>query len=369
MRVAAAGVDPVTARAAIVCAGALMLSALAVDAPAADAGAFLPEVSIASPAGGLAYNWIASKSRDYRLYVPASYVKGRPAPLLVMLHGCKQDPESFAAGTRMNRLADEYGFLVLYPRQSALANGYSCWNWFDPRTQSRGGEAAIVMAMVDDVVARYSIDADRIYVAGMSAGGAFAAILGSCYADVFAAAAVHSGFPYGVADNPIAGLRVMEKAYAYDAEKSGQAAFDCRGGGRRTMPLLVIQGAEDDKVLPKAAGDVIKQFAQVDDLCDDGQDNDSVSATRLAKDTVAAAPGTHAYTVSTYSRAGKPLLQEVLVTGLGHAWSGGEDGREKPGDRAKYPYNDPQGPDASRMMWGFFSQHALSGNPACAVRK
>lgn len=332
-------------------------------------GEFLPAVSVASPDGGLTYNWIVSRSRDYRLYVPASYVKGKPMPLVVMLHGCKQDPESFAAGTRMNRLADEHGFLALYPRQSALANGYSCWNWFDPSTQARGGEAAIVMAMVDDVRARYSVDAERIYVAGISAGGAFAAILASCYADVFAAAAVHSGFPYGVADNPIAGLRVMEKAYPYDAEKSGRAAFDCRGGGRRTLPMLVIHGTEDDKVLPKAAGDVVQQFAQVGDLCDDGQDNDSVAATRLTKQAVAGEVGGHAYVVSTLSRAGKPLLQEVLVTGLGHAWSGGDDGRQSPDERVKYPYNDPRGPDASRMIWAFFAQHTLADNPACAVRK
>jgi poly(hydroxyalkanoate) depolymerase family esterase len=350
---------------------AIMALLLAARAGATgEQGEFLPNVTIASRDGGLAYNWVVSNSRDYRLYVPKGHVKGAPMPLVVMLHGCKQDPESFSAGTRMNRLADEYGFLVLYPRQSILANGYSCWNWFDPRTQARGGEAAIVMAMVDDVVRRHSVDADRIYVAGISAGGAFAAILASCYADVFAAAAVHSGFPYGVADNPIAGLRVMEKAYPYDAERSGKAAFDCRGSGRRAIPMLVIHGSLDDKVLPKASGDVIKQFAQVEDFCDDGEDNDSVAATRLVKEVVAAPPdGQHAYEVSTLKRGGKPMLQEVLVTGLGHAWSGGDDGRGKPGDPVKYPYNDPLGPDASRMMWHFFAQHTLSGNPACAVRK
>lgn len=357
------------ARALAGCAALVALCALAPPSLAAERGEFLAEASVASPDGGLVYNWIVSKSRDYRLYVPAGYVKGKPVPLVVMLHGCKQDPESFAAGTRMNRLADEHGFLVLYPRQSVLANGYSCWNWFDPRTQARGGEAAIVMAMVDAVSARYSVDANRIYVAGISAGGAFAAILASCYADVFAAAAVHSGFPYGVADNPIGGLRVMGSAYPYDAEKSGRAAFDCRGSGQRTMPLLVIHGSEDDKVLPKAAGDVIRQFAQVDDLCDDGEDNDSVSATRLTRQTVAAESGRHAYVVSTFSRGGKPLLQEVLVTGLGHAWSGGDDGRRKPDDRVKYPYNDPLGPDASRMMWDFFAQHTRADNPVCTMRK
>jgi poly(3-hydroxybutyrate) depolymerase len=196
------------------------------------------------------------------------------------------------------------------------------------------------------------------------------AILASCYADVFAAAAVHSGFPYGVADNPIAGLRVMETAYPYDAEKSGRAAFDCRGAGRRTMPMLVIQGSLDDKVLPKASGDVIRQFAQVDDLCDDGEDNDSVAATSLVMTAVPASPGgQYAYEVSTLSRGGKPMLREVVVQGLGHAWSGGDDGRERPDDRVKYPYNDPQGPDASRMMWEFFAQHTRSENPVCTVRK
>jgi poly(hydroxyalkanoate) depolymerase family esterase len=270
----------------------------------------------------------------------------------------------------MNSVADEHGFLVLYPRQSALANGYACWNWYDPRTLARGGEAAIVMSMIDDVSRRYSVDPDRIYVAGISAGGALTSILASCYADVFAAAAVHSGFPYGVASNPVTALRAMETPYPYDAEQSGKAAFECRGSGRRAMPLLVIHGTLDDKVLPKAAGDVIRQFAQVEDYCDDGQDNDSVAATRLVKDAVPAqSEGKHAYEVSTFSRNGQPVLQQVMVTGLGHAWSGGDDGRSKAGDPVRYPYNDPQGPDASRMMWRFFSQHTLSGNPACAVRK
>jgi poly(hydroxyalkanoate) depolymerase family esterase len=336
---------------------------------AGEAGEFLPDAEIASADGRLAYNLVASRSRDYRLYLPRGYTKGKPMPLVVMLHGCKQDPEVFAAGTRMNRIADEQGFLVLYPRQSKLANGYSCWNWYDPRTLSRGGEAAIVMAMVADVAGRYSVDADRIYVAGISAGGAFTSILASCYADVFAAAAVHSGFPYGVADSPLSGMRVMERAYPYDSEKSGREAFECRGSGRRAMPLLVIHGALDDKVLPKASGDVIKQFAQVEDYCDDGQDNDSVAATRLVKQAFPAQGGKHAYEVSTFARNGKPMLQEVVVDGLGHSWSGGDDGRTKPADSVKYPYNDPQGPDASRMMWDFFSQHTLSANPACAVRK
>ena len=359
---------PFPIRHAMVC---LFAIAISMESQAtAEQGAFLPEASIGSADGGLTYNWIVPKSRDYRLYLPKGYVQGKPKPLVVMLHGCRQDPENFAAGTRMNRLADEHGFLALYPGQSVLANGYSCWNWFDPRTQARGGEAAIVMAMVDDVVRRYGVDTDRIYVAGISAGGAFSAILASCYSDVFAAAAVHSGFPYGVADNPISGMRAMEKAYPYDAEKSGKAAFECRGSGRRAMPMLVLQGSADDKVLPKAAGDVIKQFAQLEDYCDDGKDNDSATSTQLVKESLPAKPGEqHAYAVSTLTRDGKPVLREVMVTGLAHAWSGGDDGRMNPGDKVKYPYNDPLGPDASRMIWSFFSQHTLSGNAACAVRQ
>jgi poly(hydroxyalkanoate) depolymerase family esterase len=325
---------------------------------------------VASAEGGLAYNWVVPKSRDYRLFVPKDYTEGKSMPLVVMLHGCAQDPESFAAGTRMNRIADEHGFFVLYPRQTRLANPYSCWNWYDPRTQARGGEAAIVMAMVDEVVGRYGIDADRIYVAGVSAGGAFTSILASCYSDVFAAAAVHSGFPFGVADGPISAMRVMEKAYPYDSDRAGKAAFDCRGSGRRAIPVLVIHGTRDDKVLPKAAGDAVKQFAQVEDLCDDGQDNDSVAATRLVNELVPEQAGkTRAYQVSTFARDGKPMLQEVMVTGLGHGWSGGDDGRENPADKVKYPYNDPLGPDASRMIWRFFSQHTRSANPACAVKR
>ncbi len=287
-------------------------------------------------------------SRDYRLYLPDGLDPGIARPLLVLLHGCKQDPEGFAAGSRMNALADREGFLVLYPRQDAASNIERCWNWFDGFTQNRLGEAAIIMGMVDEVAKRYPVDQHRIYVAGLSAGGAMAAILASCYADVFAAAAIHSGVAYKAATAPWNALAALEAGSRTAPEAAGRDAWKCSNSTQRPMPVIVFQGDADERVRPINADQVVRQFAQMGDLADDGQDNDSVKAAPTAT-TREQQPGGHAYTVREYRYGGTMLLLEYRIQGMAHAWSGGDEAQ---------PYNDAAGPDATELMWRFFTQHS-----------
>ncbi|HSD61210.1 MAG TPA: PHB depolymerase family esterase [Burkholderiales bacterium] len=297
--------------------------------------------------GFLFYAPMVWPSRDYKLYVPAGLPKDEPAPLVVMLHGCKQDPDAFAAGTRMNQLADRHGFRVLYPRQGALQNVEHCWNWFDAASQRGWGEAAIIAGMVEDVAKRNPVDRHRIYVAGLSAGGAMTSILASCRADLFAAAAVHSGVAYEAATNPWTALAALEDGGSTPPDEAGRDAWKCSGSAARAMPVIVFQGESDTRVRPVNAGRIVGAFAQMNDLADDGKDNDSVKAqpTSARAETVS---GQRAYLVREYAYGGKTLIREYRVEGMGHAWSGGDEAQ---------PYNDRLGPDASALIWEFFSQH------------
>jgi poly(hydroxyalkanoate) depolymerase family esterase len=138
----------------------------------------------------------AAGTRAYRLYVPSGY-RGQPLPLVVMLHGCSQTPDDFATGTTMNAVAEENDCLVAYPGQTQSANGSNCWNWFLDTDQRRDrGEPSIIADITKEIARGYSIDVARTYVAGLSAGGAMAAIMATTYPDVFAAAGIHSGLAY-----------------------------------------------------------------------------------------------------------------------------------------------------------------------------
>lgn len=320
---------------------------LSIFAPPALAGQWNPG-RYSTWSGFLLYTPWVWPSRDYRLYVPDNLAPGSPRPLVVMLHGCKQEPDDFAAGTRMNALADREGFLVLYPKQDAASNIDRCWNWFDSFSQNRLGEAAIIMGMVEEVAGEYPVDRRRIYVAGLSAGGAMAAVLASCYADVFAAAAVHSGVAYKAATAPWEALSALEKGSRTAPDTGGRDAWKCSKSTRRPIPVAIFQGEADERVRPVNADHLVRQFAQMGDLADDGRDNDSVKAAPTAT-TLEQQPQGHAYLLREYRYGGKMMIQEIRVQGMGHAWSGGDDAK---------PYNDAAGPDATQLMWRFFIQHS-----------
>ena len=268
-------------------------------------------------------------SRRYRLYVPARAASG-PRPLVVMLHGCQQSAGDFAAGTAMNRLAEEHGCLVLYPDQERGANSSNCWNWFDAAHQKRGqGEPALLAGMTGQVVQEHGADPRRVYVAGLSAGGAMAAVLGAAYPDVYAAVGVHSGLPAGAARDLMSGLHAMKG--------SGK-------GGRHTplhrrVPLIVFHGDQDAVVHPSNGAALYRQFTGA------GMD----ASLREIEESGAAGAGRGHTRTTALDGDGRVVAEHWVVHGAGHAWAGGDPAGS---------YTDAMGPDASAEMLRFFLNQA-----------
>jgi poly(hydroxyalkanoate) depolymerase family esterase len=290
------------------------------SAPTATPGQFI-EKMYRGPAG----------SRRYKVYVPSGY-SGEACPLIVMMHGCTQSPDDFAAGTRMNELAEQGTFFVAYPEQPASANPRKCWNWFTSENQQRDrGEPSLVAGITREIMHEYAIDRERVYVAGMSAGGAAAAVLGATYPDLYAAVGVHSGVAPGLAHD-------VPSAFA--AMKTGrlQNGADQRSNDRSKgpIPTIVFHGDRDSKVNKRNA----ERFA------------DDLSAPAFTERTEARqTSGGRSYTKTTYTdAAGRDVLERWSVHGAGHAWSGGN---------AAGSHTDAQGPNASLEMARFFLSHRL----------
>jgi len=272
-------------------------------------------------------------TRSYKLYVPGGYT-GQEVPLIVMLHGCTQNPDDFATGTRMNGLAEEHTFLVAYPAQSGNANMQRCWNWFQAADQQRGrGEPSIIAGITKQVMDEYEVEEGRVYVAGMSAGGAMAAILGATYPDLYAAVGVHSGLAPGSAHDLSSAFTAMRQGGPVVAQPENT------GQQRKILPTIIFHGDGDTTVHPRN-GERLLAHLKV------GSRNGSSPRVNTRRGGV---PGGYEYTRFTYRDAsGRDLVERWSVHGLGHAWSGGS-----------YPgsYTDPKGPDASAEMLRFFRQH------------
>jgi poly(hydroxyalkanoate) depolymerase family esterase len=277
---------------------------------------------------------------EYKTYLPTRY-EGQALALVVMLHGCKQDPDDFAAGTRMNELAEEQGFVVVYPKQAGKSNVSRCWNWFQTKNQQRDhGEPSLIAGLTRQVVDDYRLDARRVYVAGLSAGGAMAAIMGTTYPDVYSAVGIHSGLAYAAArDVPSAFAAMRGPGAKRSKRKHGRVS------STRTIPTIVFHGDSDTTVHPSNGEHVIAQASpqSSEHKVNAGQDAPSEASVENGE-----ASG-RAYTRTIYrDAAGKPVTEHWLVHGAGHAWSGGS---------ANGSYSDPNGPDASREMLRFFLHH------------
>ncbi len=287
----------------------------------------------------------AADCRNYKLWVPASYNGSASVPLVLMLHGCTQNPDDFAAGTQMNAVADANNFLVVYPEQPSSANASQCWNWFLPNHQARGaGEPAILAQIVAQVRGAYNVDARRMFVAGLSAGAAMTVIMGATYPDLFAAIGVAAGLEYK-AGTDLPSALIAQETGGPDPNQQGQLAYQAMSGYQHRMPVIVFHGTLDATVAPKNGDQVISQWAQTNDLIDDGLDNDSVDdvADQMLPGVV---PNGHTYTRYLYNDAsGRVLMEKWIVDGMRHAWSGGS---------ASGSYTDPTGPNASAEMWRFF---------------
>lgn len=264
---------------------------------------------------------------DYMLFVPARAAAESPAPrpLVVMLHGCTQDPADFAAGTRMNAHARECGAIVLYPAQAQRAHGQKCWNWFKTPHQHRGrGEPALLAALTEHIARQEQADRARVYVAGLSAGGAMAHILGHCYPDVYAAVGVHSGLPHGAADDMMSALNAMRSGPPVARRESATPA----------PPTIVFHGDADRTV--HASNGLAIVAGAVPGAVSEGR---SASGRRFTRTLYPAS-------------AGRGDAEHWRLHAAGHAWSGGS---------AQGSYTQPEGVDASREMLRFFRAHRLGG--------
>lgn len=294
----------------------------------------------------------AARDHPYFVYTPVRYQIGTKAPLFVMLHGCTQTSKEFAAGTGMNDLADQHGFVVLYPQQLSANNRQRCWNWFTPVNQRcGGGEPARIVAMIQAIqqdTAHWTIDPHRIYVAGISAGGAMAGILGATYPHVFAAIAVHSGVEYQAATTVINALRVMRRGGPHPV-RQGQAAHAAMGSSARMMPTIVFHGTHDRTASPINGDQVVQQWMQTNSLASNQTYMPDFSSP--ARTTVGQVLAGHSYTVSTWKTVDGDEIQVYWkVEGMGHAWSGGNQGAS---------YTDARGPSASLAIYEFFMKHPL----------
>ena len=290
--------------------------------------------------------------RTYWLYVPDGYQAATPVPLVMMLHGCTQNGSGFATSTGMNTVADAETFLVAYPQQPSSANSSQCWNWFETSHQSRGsGEPALLAGIVGDVDGSYSVDEDRVFVAGFSAGAAMAVILGATYPDVFSGIAVHSGLEYKAATSLLSGFTAMSSG-GPSPDAQGQAAYNAMGSRARLLPVMVIHGTSDFTVATVNGDQVLSQWAQTNDLASDGVDQDDVDDDEELMEG-GQVPGGRTFVRYVYEDgSGHPLMEKIVVDGMGHNWSGGALGGT---------FTDPDGPDASQLLVDFFLG---SGPPA-----
>lgn len=290
-------------------------------------GARFDELSFANEAG----------SRLYKIYVPSGYA-GQPLPLVIMLHGCTQSPDDFAAGTQMNALAEEQTFLVAYPAQAQSANVSKCWNWYKSEDQHRDqGEPSIIAGITQQIVQDYAVDPRRIYVAGLSAGGAAAAIMGAAYPDLYAAIAIHSGLACGAAHDVASAFTAMRQG-------GSDKRHALRNAGR-SVPTIVFHGDRDTTVNPTNGDQII------------AQSNVNVSVhTRTLRGVTEDGVG-YTRTIGV-DENGRTILEHWLIHGGGHAWSGGS---------LEGSYTDPRGPDASREMLRFFFELADARLPEVSV--
>ncbi len=292
----------------------------------------------------------------YRLFAPEVEPPVSARPLLVVLHGCQQSAEDMVRLSRFDALARTHGFVVLYPETGpSVKNPYGCWRWWAPENQIReGGEPEVIVNMVSEASSVISVDRQRVYVAGLSSGGAMSAILGALYPEVFAAIGVHSGMPYAAASTGPCALRAMSGG-ALDPESRATIAYHAQGQAHRVMPLMVIQGSEDDVVAPENAALLIRQFAQLNDMADDGDGaNQSIDAIADSTRQDQIADG-KPFRIRVYHDArGDEIMREVMVTGMGHAWAGGP---------TEANFSDPDGPDAALLYWTFFKDRNLRNPP------
>lgn len=293
-----------------------------------------------------------SGTRKYSLYFPESLRLGaKPKSLVVMLHGCKTTAKDFASGTRMNDFAESHQMLVLYPHQESDSNSQLCWNWFLAFNQGReSGESGIIAQMIREVRSHYSIQRDRTWIAGMSAGGAMASIMASCYPDLVSAAAIHSGLTYQAALDGLSAPWVLKHGPVLSSQVTAANAFQCSGFSNLPVRVVALHGAADKPVPSLHLDALVSHFIALRDYRDGGYFRWGLAPLKSHQSEFnpARPPSKeYSYSVTDYREFenSSVLLRRILVSRLDHAWSGGDP---------RYAYNDSLGPDFSKLMIEFF---------------
>jgi poly(hydroxyalkanoate) depolymerase family esterase len=288
----------------------------------------------------------------YWLYLPRQVpdtVARDGWPLVVMLHGCHQDATQFAEGTRMNRLAEEKGYAVLYPQQRVDVQAQRCWRWYDRSTQQGDGDTALLAALVAGVCERHAIDRRRIYACGISAGAGMAAVLALNHPELIAAVGLHSAPVFGAGHSTVGALQVMRHGAPFHADAAIRAVLERRSeqelpavaAPMPPMPALLIQGEDDQVVDPVNQRQLARQWLQLNGL-------PAGPAMRVAVKPAGRGGSRNAHEIHDYLVGRKVVLRVVRIAGLGHAWSGGDPA---------LAFNAKAGPDASRMALEFFGRH------------
>ena len=280
----------------------------------------------------------------YELYVPSGKAL-EPLPLVVMLHGCQQTAAEFAAATRLNELAERKGFAVLYPQQSSTSDRNRCWHWYKRPTQQGQGDVALVAAMVRQIQIKNSFDASRIYVAGLSAGAGLAALLALNHPDLFAAVGLHSAPVFGTADSAISGFGAMQQgSSSHRAAAHALLATDPMLAHKGGLPAMLIHGDRDAVVRRVNLRQLEEQFR----IINAGVITQPTPVRKSYPGRETGRSPRHAYTTVSYAGGRRPQVVSCEISGLGHAWSGGD---------SNLPFTAREGPNASLMFWEFFARH------------
>ncbi|TYR81680.1 PHB depolymerase family esterase [Priestia megaterium] len=308
--------------------------------------------TVSTQPGG-SFKTYTHKGKKFKLYLPENYHFLKSYPLMVMLHGCTQNADDFAIGTEMNSLADEKGFIVVYPQQSSNANLKKCWNWFEPLHQLRGfGEPAIIAGIVKKVKKMHFIQEDKVFIAGLSAGGAMSIVMGVTYPELFSGIGVAAGLEYQAALNVFNAYAAMANQ-GPSPVKQGRIAYQQMGRRAKPLPVIVFHGNADSTVNLANADQVVQQWITTNNLAYNGKVDGWIND-KPKKITEEKRRFGRDYTSYRFeSETGELAIDKYVIKGMGHAWSGGN---------LKGSYTDPKGPNSSRIMWDFFIEQASSAN-------
>lgn len=280
--------------------------------------------------------------RSFLLYVPTT--KAKKMPIVVMLHGCLQNAQQFAEGTGLNDAAETMGVIAIYPEQTNANNIMSCWNWFKPENLARDGELSIIADMAKAITKEFSADSSKVFVAGLSAGGAMASNLMACYSDVFSGGLVHSGLEYNAAETEMEAHQVIRSTSGRDLEETATKAVKCSPTRKTALRVMAVHGSSDPFVNPKNSEQVMVQFYNVNDLIDNGKLDDSLKLKQV--DRVIVQKTGYKGEVNEYFLGSKSVLEFINVPQMGHGWSGGQGSQ----------YMESRGPNVTEEMLRFFLQ-------------